>query len=481
MTTLLDEIKKETATVCTENGDTAFSTTFNANLDFFASCGSLRYDQKEVRDKTRNAIREDEETAILNILHLRDIRSGLGERDSFRTAFMELFRKYPDHARCLIPAIPEYGRWDDLLMLIDEPAVISFITMQLYDDVENMEQGNPVSLCAKWMPSANTSSANTKKLAKQLYTGMGISEKEYRKMLSALRGYIDILERHLSEKDYSFDYEKLPSKALMKHIKAFMRNDQTRYEAYLEALKTGEKKAKTGAVYPYEILMLEDGSLRESMWRDLERHVGDTKTIVVRDGSGSMGWMSYGTYRNNSVTPLHVATALAILFSEQLTGPFKNKFITFSSKPKLVDLSGCNTLEEKVEVCNRHTDCSNTDIMAVYKLLLKAEKKCDPKDWIEKIIIISDMQFDQGTQNVPTYEEAKKMFDKEGIPLPQIVFWNVSSRADFPSTDLKNVRLVSGISQYIIGGILNDTSMDAVQFMMNELEKYRPALQLLRS
>ena len=91
------------------------------------------------------------------------------------------------------------------------------------------------------------------------------------------------------------------------------------------------------------------------------------------------------------------------------------------------------------------------------------------------------MQFDQGTQNVPTYEEAKKMFDKEGIPLPQIVFWNVSSRADFPSTDLKNVRLVSGISQYIIDVILKDTSMDAVQFMMNELEKYRPALQLLRS
>ena len=479
MNTLLYEIRKETAKVYTENGDTAYSTTLNANLDFFASCGALRRWQKEVAAKTADAIREDEETAILNILHLRDIRGGLGERDSFRTAFRELYRKRPDHALALLPVIPEYGRWDDLLVLADEPAVITLIAKQLYEDMEAMKAGEPVSLCAKWMPSANTSSRQTRALAKTLYTGMGMTEKQYRQMLSALRGYIDILERHLSAKDYSFDYGRLPAKALMKHVKAFTRNDAERYEAYLASLKKGEVKARTGAVYPHEILLLKDEDLREAMWRDIERHTGDTKTIVVRDGSGSMGWLGCGAYRSTSVMPIHVATALAILFSEQLTGPFRDRFITFSSRPQFVDLSGCETLSEKVEVCSRYDECTNTDIMAVYRLLLNAERNCSPEDRIERVIIISDMEFDEGTENVPTYEEAKNMFEEAGIPLPQIVFWNVCSRADFPACDLENVRLVSGLSHYIIEGILKDDAMDAVEFMMNELEKYRPALKLL--
>ncbi len=481
MKTLLDLIRQELTKVLTENGDTAFRTTMNANLDFFASCGALRRSQEEVRLKTADAVREDEETAILNILHLRDVRGGLGERDSFRTAFRELYLQCPDHALDLLPAIPEYGRWDDVLVLIDDPAATALIAGQLQKDLEAMKAGRPVSLCAKWMPSANTSSARTRELAVKLYTAMGISEQEYRKTLSALRGYIDILERRLSAKDYSFDYEKLPAKALMKHVRAFRRNDPARYEAYLAALAEGKAVSRTRAVFPHEILLLEDEGLREAMWRDLERHPGDAKTIVVRDGSGSMGWLGFGAYRSTRVLPIHVSTAMAILFAEQLTGPFKDKFITFSSRPELVDLSGCRTLAEKIKVCGRYCDCTNTDIMAVYELLLRAEMNCAPEDRVERVVIISDMQFDEGTKNVPTYEQAKKMFAAAGIPLPQIVFWNVNSRADFPATDLKNVRLVAGLSQSIIEGILKDETMDAVQFMMKELAKYRPALKLLRS
>ena len=281
----------------------------------------------------------------------------------------------------------------------------------------------------------------------------------------------------MSLKDYSFDYSKLPSKALMKHTKAFIRNDEKRYSAFRESLKKGETAAKTSAVYPYEIICLKDEDLREAMWRDLKRNAGDTKTIVVRDGSGSMTWSGF---TGSSVRPIDVATSLAILFSEQLTGAFKDKFITFSYRPQFVDLSSCETLRDKLEVCWKYDDYTNTDIMATYRLILEAEKRCDPKDWIEKMIIISDMQFDRGTMNVPTYDSAKALFEEAGIPFPQIVYWNVASRADFPSTDLKNVRLVSGLSQYIIEGILNDDTPDALSYMYKELERYKPVLELLK-
>lgn len=52
---------------------------------------------------------------------------------------------------------------------------------------------------------------------------------------------------------------------------------------------------------------------------------------------------------NSSITALEVATALAIYFSERCSGEFKDNFITFSSRPELIDLSACSSLAEKSE------------------------------------------------------------------------------------------------------------------------------------
>lgn len=484
MNTFMNELKKNAAVTLTENGDMTFSTTLNANLDFFGAAGALRNRPEAVRDLFEDALSEDRDLALMNLFYLRDIRGGLGERDAFREAYKVLARRDPDAAVKLIPAVGEYGRWDDIFCLLDlgsealSNRVIASAAQQLVSDAEHMQRHEPVSLLAKWMPSINTSSVRTRTRAKQICRTLGITEKQYRQLLSSLRGYIDILERHLSAKDYSFDYAKLPSRALMKHVQAFIRSDNERYTAYRKALEEGAVKAKTKAVFPYEIIKLEDPNLRESMWRDIERHPGKTKTIVVRDGSGSMGWLGMGTYKN-TVMPIDVATSLAILFSEQLTGDFKDRFITFSSRPQFVDLSNKRTLDEKLRKCRKYDECSNTDIMKVYRLILEAEKACDPADWIERIVIISDMQFDQGTQNVPSYEEAKALYEKAGIPLPKIVYWNVADRVAFPSSDLENVRFVSGLSQYTIQAVLNDTEADAAGFMKTTLRKYAPVLKLL--
>ena len=479
MTTLLKELKVQTSKVFTENDDTAFDTTGNANLDFFASCGALRYDQEEVARKMRKALYEDSDLAILNLLYLRDIRGGLGERDSFRTAYKVLAKYDGEKAIKLLPAIIEYGRFDDILVLLEnndtKKEVVSFLAKQLNDDIDNMKAEKPISLCAKWMPSINTSSTKTKKYARTIIKELSISEKEYRLMLSALREYLNVIEKRLSTKDYSFDYAKIPSKALMKYTKAFMRNDKERFNEYKKSLKEGKEKAKTAAVYPYEIIKLNDEELREALWRDIKRNKGNTKTIVVRDGSGSM----YGSYFG-SAAPIDIATSLAILFSEQLTGVFANKFITFSMQPRLVGLSSCLTLEDKLEECLHYHEVANTNIMAVYKLILEAEKKCNPEDYIERIVIISDMQFDMCAENVPTYETAKNMFAEAGIPLPEIVFWNVASRADFPTQDLENVKLVSGASQYIIDGIINSTDINAYEYMLETLSKYKASLELIK-
>ena len=86
----------------------------------------------------------------------------------------------------------------------------------------------------------------------------------------------------------------------------------------------------------------------------------DSSTLVVRDGSGSM----QTEVGNTSATALNVSTALAIYFAEHLKGQFYNKFITFSSRPEMIDMSNATSLRDKLEICDAHADCSNTNLKA---------------------------------------------------------------------------------------------------------------------
>ena len=67
--------------------------------------------------------------------------------------------------------------------------ILYLVQCQLNEDLDNMRHNKPVSLLAKWLPSENASSPNTRMLAKKVRKGLGLSSKDYRKMLSQLRGY----------------------------------------------------------------------------------------------------------------------------------------------------------------------------------------------------------------------------------------------------------------------------------------------------
>ena len=132
--------------------------------------------------------------------------------------------------------------------------MLSMTKKQLDIDIADMQCGKPISLLAKWLPSVNTSSPETKKMAKKICSSWGLSEKKYRKALAKLRSYLDILEKRLCARDYTFDYERQPSKAMLQYREAFIRNDKKRYFEYLEKVTEGKAKMNTSTLYPYEII-----------------------------------------------------------------------------------------------------------------------------------------------------------------------------------------------------------------------------------
>ena len=465
----------------TENGDRAYKTSGSYCLDYFSLIGGMRFNYTNALNNFMKAYKEDPILAIKILFFARDIRGGLGERNIFRFTFNALCNLAPNVAKQVLAYIPTYGRYDDLFSAYSTPVrkeVVKMIKEQLNEDIQNKKDNKGISLLAKWMPSINTSSSETRVLAKKLASSLGMSNEEYRKTLSMLRKDF-IIENNLREKDYSFDYESVPGGAMFKYRGAFFKHDEERYSAFLDAVNSGEKKINSSTIFPYEVIRKfengdvntkKDANALDTIWNSFSREGIDSKTIVVRDGSGSM-------YDCEKVSANSVATSLALLFAERLEGEFKNKFITFSSHPKLVEVEG-KTIKEKYNFISQFDDYSNTNIEKVYKLILNVYSNPNFKkeDALDRIVIISDIEFDciEEDNEISTYEFFKKEFEKLGFKLPEVVFWNVRARSTHLPVTMNeaNVKLVSGASSSIIDMVTKNDSTTPYEMMLKCLEKY---------
>ena len=99
----------------TENGAIALGTTSDARLDLFSTIGSLRQaDRVRLERLFAEAYRADPLTATKIVFYGRDIRGGLGERNTFRILIRYMAEKHPEALIPNLDLIGVYGRFDDL-------------------------------------------------------------------------------------------------------------------------------------------------------------------------------------------------------------------------------------------------------------------------------------------------------------------------------------------------------------------------------
>lgn len=503
-----EAIFNEANLALTENGGAAFRSSLSDCLDLFFKAGAYRNtDEETVAKAVIRAYCEDPSLTMKILFFARDIRGGLGERRFFRIAMKALSAHAPEAVLRNMGLISEYGRFDDLCVFLGTPcekAAVAVIKEQLDADLEAMAKGEKISLLAKWLPSVNASSHETVRLGRLMASRLHLSEKEYRTTLSALRRYCDILENRLREYDYSFDYEAQPSRAMLKYTRAFIRNDGQRYKNYIANVNRGEAKINADTLFPYDIvrrclrlsdpcdyrgLILADGSdackdkdieafaaeraSLDALWKNLPSYGKDSgNAIAVVDGSGSM----YGSSR--SVAPIDAALSLGIYFAEHNKGAFANRFITFSEHPRLVRVKG-GDIYEKVEYCATFSEVANTNLRAVFELILSAAVKNRlPEDEMpERLYIISDMEFDEcivGGKNVNLFSFMKKRFESYGYKLPQIIFWNVNSITGCLPVTVNDTgcALVSGFSPVLFDMTISG-ELDPMRLMRETLENER--------
>ena len=458
---MLTYLKNAANMAYTENGALTYASSMSDVLDLFATIGALRgAGENEIIQRFVKAYAENPDLAMKTLFYARDVRGGLGERRVFRVILRFLAHWESESVRKNLRNIAEFGRWDDVLVLLDTPVeaeALALIREQLLADLKAVEAERPVSLMAKWLPSVNASNAETVAAAKKIARYLGMSDGEYRKSLSRLRTALRILENNLREQDYSFDYAAQPSRALFKYRKAFYRNDEERYSAYLDQVSHGEVVMHTGALYPYDIIApavsgpIPSEKERRAMdvtWKAQKDYTRGENALVVADGSGSMYWSG------QKPLPAAVALSLAIYYAERNTGVFHNHFITFSDNPRLVEIKGSD-IAEKVLYAKTFNEIASTNLQRVFELILSTAvaNRLPQEELPSTLYIISDMEFNAAVRDgsMTNFAYAKQQFEAYGYKLPQVVFWNVASRnRQQPVTmNEQGVALVSGASARI--------------------------------
>ena len=447
-----------TNSTTTLNGAKAYKSSLNAVLDLFSM--GITADGLTQTSLIGKAFKEEPVLALKCILYLRDVRQGQGNRDIFRRAMSYLISKEPAIVNFLIPHIPEIGRWKDVFELYGKSPKLDHIILELSRKVWK-EDG----LWAKWFPRQS-------KFHKDFASYMDYTVGEMRRTVAKLT---KVIETQMCNRQWhEVNYESVPSIANIKYSKAFLRNDSSRRQNFLDKVLSGDKTAKATVSYPHDILNMllvtpwsayynvdkrnPQVKSANALWSQLPNYMPEDSKfniLPIIDTSGSMTRQADGT----TSSCLSIAAGLGIYMAERNSGSYKNLWMNFSTRPKAYFLKG-DLLSEKVASLDYNNWGHSTDLDAAMQMVLDSARKYS-EDAPKVILIVSDMEFN-GTVRFTNYEKFKADFAALGLEMPTTIFWRVNTATvQQPALlDDKKVMLINGYSPIILKEVLNGNILD---------------------
>jgi hypothetical protein len=313
----------------------------------------------------------------------------------------------------------------------------------------------------------------------------------YRKTyIVPLRKAIGLVETYLCDKDYDkIDFSKVPGVALKIYSgKAFPKHMPERFAQWQSDVLSGKSKMNSNTVDPYEVVSLYLGGkvtaaqkpTLEAFYHTqvatikamlLEKYGNDNleDMVTVIDVSGSMG--SPGCHNS---APLCTGIAMGTWISSIVREDWRDLVLTFSSRPRVVDLSHCTGLEDRIDAiskCDGHG--TSTNLQALFDLILERAqgRRLTPEQMPKRMVIVSDMEFDVACPNGSTnLEVARAKYLRAGYTLPIIVFWNVrgnTTSGSSPAThDDRGIIMLSGQSKSLMTALLEGGDVPTPYDMM---------------
>jgi len=334
--------------------------------------------------------------------------------------------------------------------------------------------------------------------------------------LSPLRKHLDVVERHITNKEFEkIKYDRVPSLAMKQYTSLFAQKDFENFDQYIERVAGGKSKISGAVLMPSTLVaaaryggdsfhstrgrqaknkLVENklqqmrSKVADGQWNTLVQRIRDsgtlTSSIAIADVSGSMSYPEFA----DGTTPMDSAIGLALLVAEVTQPPFGGAFITFSERPEVLRVGGSDdkrTFTEKVNYMARSDWGGNTDFVAVFEKLIlpmAIENKVPSADMVKQLFVFSDMHFDaaSGRNDMwkSSFERIEMKFNEAGYEIPRLIFWNLAgAKGDYgygadvapkPVTAMEeNTALVSGYSQaqmkmFLDGGGFEDAEEEEV-------------------
>ena len=335
----------------------------------------------------------------------------------------------------------------------------------LYNEIKS---GN--ELCKKWMPRYSSKNLMlARKIAKQFH----MNKQTYGHFIKS-----DTTENKLSRhRTDEIIFSQVPSLAMIKYFNRFSTGEDTkvRFQKYLEDVRSGKQELKISTTNVYDIYKNRDKIDPDLFFSKIEKISGSWIPVVDSSGSMQDSNDSYGK-------------ALAVgHYLAKCSTYAPDTVLSFSSHPSLLKLGVENTyvresywgtspkfakqhlVEEspyKRELESMYTgDCSNTDFGAVCAKLKELDSKNAP-DWI---VVLSDMEFDSGSNQ--SKEDMMNIFKQNGMHT-KLVWWSFNNRnktVPFEHDSYGNVYL-SGYSPMLLKYL--SVGFDSTMFLNKLINEY---------
>lgn len=434
-----------------------------------------------LHDLSRKVLDKSEEDSqvfvdwVVMAFQTRNVRGGKGEKRLFLHYFFELYKVIPLTTIKLLPLIPLFGYYKDLLAILEMAApyndelhmnlkreIIKILADQVKEDHQELLRAKAddttpkLSLVAKWVPRENKYFARGANrwifvdLVKQIFPEKHGFAK-YRKVISELNRELHTPEVYMCARKYEeINFSRVASLCMKRFRKAFLNEklkqrledvdfetgnrypeDEGRVKARQNLQNAIKSKIIKGSVlFPHDIVkvfMTNNCDQVSTLERDLLSAQWDSiKEDIIQKSSNDGKAFDLGNLVplvdvSGSMTgePMLVAISLGIMVSELTRKEFQDRLITFSEVPTWVDLSEAQTLQNKVSITRSAPWGMNTDFKAALTMILDRAYKArlKPED-IPSLIVFSDMQFDEadhGGKWETQHEQLVKRFALRGI------------------------------------------------------------------
>ena len=454
--------------------------------------------------------------------HTRDMIEGKGE---YTLAYMMIHTWYyffPDLSlfalTCMVTSNENqehpYGSWKDIKYFcgycrkqgenehhpLINHAIMLANTELKKDFINYINNNNQISLVSKWIPRESSSFGWLFSLmainyfSEYVKTAQTIEshiksilkcKTKYRKIISCLNKKIDTLQVKLCNNEWeNINFNNVTSVSLLKQNNVFLNIKQNgdirhvdnidriqcseNFKMYIEKTIVDEKQIKGKCIgiehFTKQALKLINCKNNNSIEIDYQKKILNFQWINSSEQSNTLGNFIPMIDVSESIDSVykHAAIALGIRVAEK--SKLGKRILTFSGKPKWINLESCNDFVSMVDNVYQDIYGMNKNFYEALNFILDAiiDSKLSPEEVQDMVLVIfSDMQIEQSDVNInkeTMYKVIREKYSATGIRLykkplktPHILFWNLRSTNGFPCLSLeKNVSMVSGFSPILL-------------------------------